>query len=761
MANNNFIKHYLLSDEEVANLNRKFGQFIMTKSGSMYIDTDDERIQLGGGGGSSPGNSYTKAEVNALIAELENEISAAISGLEWKPAVETFADIATIYPTPADGWTVNVKDTDETYRYTGTEWILTSANSIPIATIDLDGLLSKEDKARIDSISTEVLSKISESEDGTLLFNGEEIKGGGGGITIDTELSEESENPVQNKIITSELNKKIAILEMPTGQNLDLLLADNYTVYHANDGHASMGLPDDVSGSYDLIVSGSTRANKYYQQLFNNDKIYFRSAKLSGIDIDVYYIYQYQLPNSHNGYSGNNLYIQCNGIEYGKLTGDEKCFVLIEEATNTINVYNTKQGRTVSVNYVNGAYSSWGMQDGTVTYSLTSFDLGTPTHTYENVQGLYSDVIPFFLDTQTEDILNFLNTGDKSAALNYQETVLSWSSWELLNNSITIDSELNSESTNPVQNKVISAKLDEVFQSVSNGKSKVAAAITDKGVNTAADATFDIMAENILAISSGGGNISFDISYTITSEAAFQNTIIYVGALCYPNKGRDIKVYVNNNYLGLYTFSGADEAPEMLSLMFMFDLQAGDNIIRLVCDTKDIVLLTMEKQSVTTFPTLTSDITTIDGYTYKTTASTCIDGSRLPYMPFNGTDALGGYDCWHPDFGEPQWLMIELPYQACIRSFTMQNRADYMECPKDVIFQGSNDSVNWVDITSFEFSYTGFEGITKTIKTDNTNFYKYYRWYIETVNADHGVIAKIKDMDMIGLPEKYILQYIV
>lgn len=324
-------------------------------------------------------------------------------------------------------------------------------------------------------------------------------------ITIDTELSSESENPVQNKIITNELDKKIAILKMPTGQNLDLLLADDYTVYHANDGHASMGLPDDVSGSYDLIVSGSTKANKYYQQLFNNDKIYFRSAKLSGIDIDVHYIYQYQLSDSFNGYSVDNLYIYCNGIEYGKLTGDKKCFVLIEEATSTINVYNTKQGNTlIWANYVNGAYSGWGMRDGTVTYSSTSFDLGTPTHTYENVQGLYSDVIPFFLDTQTEDILNFLNTGDKSAALNYQETVLSWSSWELLNNPITIDSELNSESTNPVQNKVISAKLDEVFQSVSNGKSKVAAAITDKGVNTAADATFDIMAENIKNITTTG-----------------------------------------------------------------------------------------------------------------------------------------------------------------------------------------------------------------------------------------------------------------
>lgn len=54
MANNNFIKHYLLPDEEVDSLTRKFGQFIMTESGSMYIDKDDNtRIKLGGGGGGS------------------------------------------------------------------------------------------------------------------------------------------------------------------------------------------------------------------------------------------------------------------------------------------------------------------------------------------------------------------------------------------------------------------------------------------------------------------------------------------------------------------------------------------------------------------------------------------------------------------------------------------------------------------------------------------------------------------------------------
>lgn len=46
--------------------------------------------------------------------------------------------------------------------------------------------------------------------------------------------------------------------------------------------------------------------------------------------------------------------------------------------------------------------------------------------------------------------------------------------------------------------------VEECFQSVSNGKSLVASAITDKGVETAADATFETMANNIALIESGG-----------------------------------------------------------------------------------------------------------------------------------------------------------------------------------------------------------------------------------------------------------------
>ena len=50
----------------------------------------------------------------------------------------------------------------------------------------------------------------------------------------------------------------------------------------------------------------------------------------------------------------------------------------------------------------------------------------------------------------------------------------------------------------------IQEELDKVFQSVSSGKELIANAITDKGVNTAIDAEFAIMADNIGKISGGG-----------------------------------------------------------------------------------------------------------------------------------------------------------------------------------------------------------------------------------------------------------------
>lgn len=67
--------------------------------------------------------------------------------------------------------------------------------------------------------------------------------------------------------------------------------------------------------------------------------------------------------------------------------------------------------------------------------------------------------------------------------------------------------------------------MNELFQSVSNGKKKVAAAITDKGVLTAGDASYDTMASHIRQIDTSGG---MDLS-----EATAMSSDIRKGKLAY------------------------------------------------------------------------------------------------------------------------------------------------------------------------------------------------------------------------------------
>lgn len=86
--------------------------------------------------------------------EVDNKISAVNTGCDWKEAVANFAAIATTYPNPEDGWTVNVKDTNITYQYDGTSWIAISANAIPDATQSVSGLMTATDKTKLDGIAT-------------------------------------------------------------------------------------------------------------------------------------------------------------------------------------------------------------------------------------------------------------------------------------------------------------------------------------------------------------------------------------------------------------------------------------------------------------------------------------------------------------------------------------------------------------------------------------------------------------------------------
>lgn len=91
-------------------------------------------------------NAYTKDEIDELFAEHENNIS-------WKPAVSTYADIATTYPNPQEGWTVCCTDTNIVWRYYNGQWVQISANTIPLATASVDGLMSKTMFSKLNGIA--------------------------------------------------------------------------------------------------------------------------------------------------------------------------------------------------------------------------------------------------------------------------------------------------------------------------------------------------------------------------------------------------------------------------------------------------------------------------------------------------------------------------------------------------------------------------------------------------------------------------------
>ena len=148
-------------------------------------------------------------------------------------------------------------------------------------------------------------------------------------------------------------------------------------------------------------------------------------------------------------------------------------------------------------------------------YDVVNFHDAFPEETFQSSNTSVGGIIQINLSTGNVGIHKKLFVYD-SLYIGEAETKFVPQAW------IGIDSQLSTTSENPVMNKVITARMNEVFRSVSNGKALVASAITDKGVPTASDATFATMANNISQIGAGGSgdqfeeeSISFDMYYSV------------------------------------------------------------------------------------------------------------------------------------------------------------------------------------------------------------------------------------------------------
>lgn len=98
-------------------------------------------------------------------------------------------------------------------------------------------------------------------------------------------------------------------------------------------------------------------------------------------------------------------------------------------------------------------------------------------------------------------------------------------------NAVVEDVNDNFDDVNTAINS-LNQSQQQLFTSVSNGKVKVAAAITGKGVPTASDASFDTMATNIGNIPQQGGG-QLDPNYVNTSDATAQANDIELGKTAY------------------------------------------------------------------------------------------------------------------------------------------------------------------------------------------------------------------------------------
>lgn len=103
-------------------------------------------------------------------------------------------------------------------------------------------------------------------------------------------------------------------------------------------------------------------------------------------------------------------------------------------------------------------------------------------------------------------------------------------------NQIVADVNANFDDVNGAISK-LNGNMDNLFQSVSSGKSQIAGAITDKGVTTSASDSFSTMATNIRAISTSSGEI--DPNFVNTSDGNATENDIRLGKIAYA-KGQKI-----------------------------------------------------------------------------------------------------------------------------------------------------------------------------------------------------------------------------
>ena len=161
--------------------------------------------------------------------------------------------------------------------------------------------------------------------------------------------------------------------------------------------------------------------------------------------------------------------------------------------------------------------------------------------------GLTSDQLVTLnkVPTIEQDVANLKTTlGDKNGLPSDDTNIVS--SINRINNSIGVE-ELSTTA------KTLKGAINEVFQDVDNGKTLIASAITDKGIVTSNNDTFQVMADNILSISSStqpSGQDAYREGRTLIWEDDFNGDNLDTSVWSYELgniRNNELQVYTNNS----------------------------------------------------------------------------------------------------------------------------------------------------------------------------------------------------------------------
>lgn len=171
-----------------------------------------------------------------------------------KPPVPRFNDLATVYPNPVQGWLVKVEDGNGiSYQYDETDdiWYPVTLNPIPNASDTSDGLLKKEDKAKLDGIELGAQKNLSPEE---MLNQLKIVDGHESGLdadTLDGRHGDEFASALHNhdglyykkNEVDVKVNSKAAAVALTT---------------HVNDSEKHITLEDRIEWDRGIIKVGTT-----------------------------------------------------------------------------------------------------------------------------------------------------------------------------------------------------------------------------------------------------------------------------------------------------------------------------------------------------------------------------------------------------------------------------------------------------------------------------------------------------------------------